>query len=91
MFTEITSNELLYKYRNVFNSAQGRLVLKHMLVDLRFIDDRITITEGEKALKAYATRLLKIIGGLRFDDAAMNGLLNGLCAQKLPEREVEND
>lgn len=70
-------NEILLDYRNVFNSREGRRVLTHMLMEMRYFDSDVLTDEG-RIMRNYATRLIQRIGGLEpahFVDSMVTALM----------------
>lgn len=49
------------KYRNLFSTPRGRVVLADMLMDLRFFTQ--VETDEDRHLSNYAKRLLHLCGG----------------------------
>lgn len=70
-------NEILIDYRNVFDTPEGRRVLTHMLMEMRFFDGDVKSDEGH-ILRNYATRLIQRIGALEpayFVDSMISALM----------------
>ena len=72
---------LTKKYRNVFSSVEGQVILGHILTDLRCFDE--CCSGDEHVLKNYASRLLSIIGGGGVTVTTASVLIRHLCAQPL--------
>jgi len=61
--TDISKEELdrRNRYRNVFSTPHGKVVLADILLELRFFQE--IKTEEDKFLSNYAKRLLHLCGG----------------------------
>lgn len=82
------TKELIRQYRNTFGTNEGLEVLSHMLFELGFFDDEPNPSTELSVRKAYATRLLKIMGNGMFTTRAVKIFTKALSEQC---REKENE
>ena len=81
--------ELIKSYRNVFSSHDAPKVLQHMLYELGLFEDIPNMTPEDAALKNYAARLLRILGGGEVQLNATSTMLKQVIAQPLPKEIKE--
>jgi hypothetical protein len=80
--------DLMQNYRNVFGAHDGPKVLNHMLYELGLFEDT-SMNPEDSALKNYASRLLRILGGGEVRQAAVELLIKQLNLQPLPKEKVD--
>ena len=83
------AKDLLRQYRNVFSSKEGPAVLAHMLYEMGLFEDIQGMTQEDAALKNYASRLLKILGGDEVKIDSVNVFVRSLMSQPLKEERKE--
>ncbi len=88
-FDSFPRAELIKQYRNVFATAEGNEVLCHMLVDLGYTSESVSLSEEDMAHRNYATRLLSIIGGGEIGLSAIKGFIQRLMSQNIPTEKQE--
>ena len=76
------TNVLIGQYRKVFSSRDGADVLEHMLYDLGAFQE-ISDNPENLALRNYAIRLLKIIGGGEACEDSIRRFTKSLIKQPL--------
>ena len=84
-----SAKDLLQQYRNVFSSKEGPAVLAHMLYEMGLFEDMPSMTAEDAALKNYASRLLKILGGGEVEAGSIHIFVRQLMSQPLKEEREE--
>lgn len=84
-------NDLIQQYRNVFASREGADVLAHMLFDLGVFQEVAVGSTEDAALKNYAVRLLRILGGGEVGLMAAKALARQVMTQPLEEQKSIDD
>lgn len=71
--------ELRQHYRNCFSSPSGKVVLKHMLYEMRlFNDDIIADDHDSRVLRNYASTLIERLGCADDTDATLNAIITAI-------------
>lgn len=79
--------ELVEAYQQTFGTPQGRKVIAHMLMEMRFFDADVQDEEG-RHLRNYATRLLQRLGAGN-PEAIVQEMLSGLLSIPVLRSEPE--
>lgn len=80
--------DLIKKYRNAFGSGDGKEVLSHMLFELGLFEE-ISLSPEDMALKNYASRILKIIGGGEVQTDTLKNFINQISSQRLENERTD--
>lgn len=66
-------------YRACFSSPSGRVVLKHMLFEMRFFNDEITSDdEDSRVLRNYASTIIERLGCADDTGVTMDAILDAV-------------
>lgn len=82
--------DIIVQYRNTFRTGNGPQVLAHILYELGIFEDTPQATPEDAALKAYAARLLTIIGGGVVSLESIKEFTQRLISQPLPANDKED-
>lgn len=83
-------NDLIKQYRNTFGGNEGETVLAHILYELGLFEE-ISLSPEDMALKSYASRLLKILGGGEVRIDTIKNFIGQLNSQRLEEKNERTD
>jgi len=71
--------ELRQHYRNCFSSPSGKVVLKHMLYEMRLFNDDIDENDQDsRVLRNYASTLIERLGCGDDTDATLEAIVNAI-------------
>ncbi len=71
--------QLRQHYRNCFSSPSGRVVLKHMLYEMRLFNDDITADDHEsRVLRNYASTLIERLGCSDDTDITLEAIITAI-------------
>ena len=81
--------ELRQHYRLCFSSPSGKVVLKHMLYEMRLFNDDIEVDDHDsRVLRNYASTLIERLGCADDTDATLEAIINAIL--ELPIK-INND
>ena len=84
------TEEIVQAYRNVFGSHDAPKVLSHMLFELGLFEDVPAMSAEDAALKNYASRFLRILGGGEVQRNATDAMIKQLILQPLQKKKKED-
>ncbi len=71
--------ELRQHYRNTFSSPSGKVVLKHILYEMRLFNDDITADDHDsRVLRNYASTLIERLGCADDTDATLEAIITAI-------------
>lgn len=71
--------ELRQHYRNCFSSPSGKVVLKHMLYEMRLFNDDITAEDQDsRVMRNYASTIIERLGCADDTDATLNAIIDAI-------------